>query len=480
MVKILPRDLGEGMLANPETLPKSDFDSQLIGRFNEIGPYYSSYPSLNRWSSGIDSDAYGRALKNFFAADPEAPIYLYTHIPFCAKLCWYCICNIQISNNRDRIQRFTDVLCREADHLADFLEANDIRMTVREVHLGGGTPSHLDHDQLQQVAGRLKRIADLGALDEFAMEIDPRTVQEGDLPFYHSLGVDRISFGVQDFDPQVQEKINRIQPYEMVRDLLSGEARSLFKGINFDLLYGLPMQTRETFRRTIEMTKELSPDRITLIKYAHVPDVRKHMKMIDSGELPVLEKLPLMFQDAVEELVAAGYVWAGIDNFAKPTDDLGKAALNGSAGRNFSGSSPGRADNIIGLGPTSTNAFGPYYFQSVYDANDYSKAVNADSFPVFKGYELNTEDLVRRDVIMGIQCRQLVDFEMIDKAHGVTFETYFKTELGRLESFIDDGMVVREGRSFRLTPLGRFFTPHVCRLFDAFLAGEPEYQIHGP
>lgn len=468
------------MLVIDETLPQAAFDGRLISRFNEPGPYYSSYPSLNRWSAGMDSEAYGRALREFFAADPQAPIYLYTHIPFCAKLCWYCICNIEISNNRERIQRFVDVLLREADHLAEFFDANGIRPNVREIHLGGGTPSHLDHAQLRQLVERLATIADIGALDEFAMEIDPRTIQKDDLPFYHSLGVDRISFGVQDFDPAVQQKINRIQPYEMVRDLLSPEVRKLFKGVNFDLLYGLPMQTRETFRRTIELTKELSPDRITLIKYAHVPDVRKHMNMIDKDELPAKTELPLMFQEAVEELVDAGYVWAGIDNFAKPTDDLGKAARNKTTGRNFSGSSPGRADNIIGLGPTSTNAFGRYYFQSLYELPQYTEAVNGGRFPVFKGYRLSDPELVRRDVIFRIQCRQEVDIAAVERAHGIVFADYFKPELARLESFIADGMVARDERSFRLTPLGRFFTPHVCRVFDAFLAENPAYKIHGP
>ncbi|MFM2129163.1 MAG: hypothetical protein RL477_709 [Pseudomonadota bacterium] len=468
------------MLVTQEKLPQQEFDGRLIGRFNEVGPYYSSYPSLNRWKEGLGSAQYMQALKDFFAGDPQAPIYLYAHIPYCAKLCWYCICNIHISNNRERIQRFTDVLCREADNLASFFRENGIRPNVREIHLGGGTPSHLDHAQLRQLVDRLATIADIDALDEFAMEIDPRTVTQDDLRFYHSLGVDRISFGVQDFDPTVQEKINRIQPFEMVRDLLSPDIRALFKGVNFDLLYGLPMQTRETFRRTIELTRELAPDRITLIKYAHVPDVRKHMKMIDADELPDRDTLPLMFQQAVEGLIGAGYIWAGIDNFAKATDDLGKAAAGGRAGRNFSGSSPGRADNIIGLGPTSTNAFGRYYYQALYDLNEYTKAVNDGQFPVFKGYELNAEDRLRREVIMRIQCRQRVDFDEIGKKYGVDFESHFTRELEGLKRFIDDGMVERDGRSFHLTPLGRFFTPHVCRLFDAFLARDPVYKIHGP
>ena len=468
------------MLVTTAPIRLPEFDSHLIERYSEAGPYYSSYPSLGRWQTGLDSQNYAEALKAFFRAQPDAPIYLYLHIPFCAKLCWYCICNIQISNNRERIQAFTDTLCREIVQLRDFLASNSIRLNVREIHLGGGTPSHLDHDQLRQVVSRLGEVADLAGLDEFAMEIDPRTVGVEDLHYYHSLGIDRISFGVQDFDPTVQGRINRIQPVDMVDNLLNTGARELFKGVNFDLLFGLPTQTRETFRKTIELTRQLSPDRITLIKYAHVPDVRKHMKLIKAEELPDSEVLPLMFQDAVTALVEGGYTWVGIDNFAKPTDALGIAAREGRAGRNFSGSSPGRADTIIGLGPTSTSAFGPHYFQNVYDTGDYTRLVQAGQFPAFKGYALSDEDQLRRDVILAIQCRQQVDFAAVEAAHGIAFETTFAPELERLEAFIADGMVVRSERGFQLTPLGRFFVPHVCRLFDSFLQRDAEYKIHGP
>ena len=287
-------------------LLEREFDGRLIAKFNESGPYYSSYPTLNRWHENFGHEQYVRALLEFFEREPDAPIYLYLHIPFCAKLCWYCICNIQISNNRERIQRFVDVLLAEIAMLRGFFETHGIRPNVREIHLGGGTPSHLDNAQISSVVAALGTIADIAELDEFAMEIDPRTITHDNLAHYHALGVDRISFGVQDFDPTVQERINRIQPFEMVRDLLSAETRRMFSGVNFDLLYGLPQQTRDTFRNTVALTRDLAPDRITLIKYAHAPELRKHMKMIDRDELPPEELLPLMFADAAQSLVDAG------------------------------------------------------------------------------------------------------------------------------------------------------------------------------
>jgi len=456
------------------------FDGMLVKRFNEPGPYYSSYPTLSQWTEPLQDAAYREALIEFFKAEPDAPIYFYVHIPFCAKLCWYCICNIQISNNRERIQRFTDVLCKEIDQLKAFLDANRIRMNVREIHLGGGTPSHLDNDQVSQLVARLGTIAEIDKLDEFAMEIDPRTCDKDKLRHYASLGVDRISFGVQDFDTRVQAKINRIQPFELVRDLLSLETRKLFRGVNFDLLYGLPMQTRETLRRTVELTKELAPDRITFIRYAHVPDVRKHMKMINAEELPPVEHMPHMFRESAETLVAAGYDWVGIDNFAKPSDDLAKAARAKANGRNFGGSSPGRADNIVGVGPTSTHVFGRWYFQSVYDAQDYAKAVEEGHFPILRGFKMSPDDLLRREVIFGLQCHQEVDLAKIGARHGVDWKSYFAREIEGLAPYIADGMVALNDSRIELTTLGRFFVRHVCRLFDAFLADGREYRIHGP
>ncbi|MBM3598881.1 MAG: oxygen-independent coproporphyrinogen III oxidase [Alphaproteobacteria bacterium] len=455
-------------------------DHGFIAKFNEPGPYYSSYPTLGRWREGMGHDQYVRALVEFFEREPNAPIYLYLHIPFCAKLCWYCICNIQISNNRERIQRFVDVLLAEIDLLKRFFDCHGIVPNIREIHFGGGTPSHLDNAQVSSVVDSLRQLADVGGLDEFAMEIDPRTVTRDNLAHYHALGVDRISFGVQDFDPVVQERINRIQPFEMVRDLLSPDVRKMFSGVNFDLLYGLPMQTRDSFQRTVALTRELSPSRITLIKYAHAPEIRKHMKMIDRSELPAVEQLPLMFVDAVEALVAAGYDWIGIDNFARPDDALAEAARRKSVGRNFGGSTPGRADNIIGLGPTSTATFGRHYFQSVYDTNDYTKAVREQRFPIFKGFELSQDDLIRRDVIFQFQCAQELDFGAIERKFGIEFDGYFGREIRDLEPFIDQGMLEHSENGLRVTTLGRFFVRHICRPFDRFLQDGSQYRIHGP
>jgi len=456
------------------------FNDRLIARFNEPSPYYSSYPSLNRWREGVGDEQYRDAIRDFLSGQPAAPLYLYVHIPFCAKLCYYCICNIQITDKRERIQRFVDALCAEIDLLRRFFDEHGLKPDFREIHLGGGTPSHLDHQQLRQLIDSLAGVADIPSLDEFAMEIDPRTVSEKDLLYYKSLGVDRISFGVQDFDKTVQESINRVQPFEMVRDLLSPTVRKAFKGVNFDLLFGLPMQTLETFRNTVALTNELSPERITLIKYAHAPHVRKHMRMINADEMPPGPDLPILYREAVESFTDAGYQWAGISGLAKTDDDLGRAVIYGTVGRNFSGPSPGRADNIIGVGPTTTAAFGDYYFQSAYDVQEYYQAVEAGRFPISKGYVLNAEDRLRRDVVFGFQCSQMVDLDALGRVHEIDAARHFAAELEGLKPLVDDGLVEVENNVVRLTPLGRYFTPQVCSVFDGFLKDEAGYVVHGP
>ena len=463
-----------------DSLANISFGPDLLKKFNEAGPYYSSYPTLNRWQTTFDHASYVEGVRTYFKKNPDSRIYLYIHIPFCAKLCWYCICNAVISNDDERMARFTDVLCREIALLRETFEDIGVKPNIREIHLGGGTPSHLPRPQFDRMIAELAQLTDLRALDEFAIEIDPRTVDHDKLHYFHGFGIDRISFGIQDFDPAVQEKINRIQPFEMVNDLLSPEIRRLFSGINFDLLFGLPLQTRETFRKTVALTKQLSPSRVTLIKYAHVPEIRKHMKLIKQEQLPPTDDLGLMFKDAVQSFAESGYLWAGIDHVTRPDDALGRAVVNGTVGRNFGGFTPGRTDCILGLGPTATSVFGPYYFQSCYDIGEYDGAINQDHFPILKGFELGPDDILRREVIYSIHCRQRVDMKAIEQKYNIDFKTYFARELEELEGFVREGMVVRDENTFSVTLPGRFFVRLVCKLFDRFLRDDPVYTIHGP
>ena len=291
----------------------------------------------------------------------------------------------------------------------------------------------------------------------------------------------RISFGIQDFDPEVQKAINRVQPVEMVAELLSPDVRARFTGVNFDLLYGLPKQTRETFRRTAALVKELSPERITLLKYAHVPDVRKHMKLIKESDLPPLDHLPLMFTETVETFLDAGYDWIGIDNFAKKGDKLSDAVKHKKLGRDFNGwNTGGKARHLLGLGPTTTSAFGRYYYQSLYGNKEYYEALDDGKFPILRGFKLSGDDMLRREVIFSLLCRQEVEFAEIEKLHSVDFKQYFARELDEVERvFTEDGLVTVTDEKIVVSDWGRFFSRNICRTFDKFWR-DKTYKITGP
>ena len=467
--------------AKPSLVPNFTQSPKLLEQFSDKGPYYTSYPTHGDWSNQLDHTDYVESLKDFFSKHTEDPVQLYVHIPFCAKLCFYCICNIIVTNNRERMQHFVNYLFREIELLDKMFSEIGVRPNIKEIHLGGGTPSHLENDQLEQLVNKLGCIADLDGLHEFAMEIDPRTTTRDNLKYYSTLGINRISFGVQDFDREVQEAINRVQPVEMVDELLSPDVRACFDGFNFDLLYGLPKQTRKTFENTVNLVKELAPERITLIKYAHAPELRKHMRMIDTNAFPPAEELPLMFYDSVQSFTSDGYVWVGIGDFAKSSDEMAKAVNEKRAWRDLGGYTTGRTHDLIGLGPTATGAIGNAYYQSAYGINEYYAAIDQGRFPIQSGFKMDSDDVLRREIIFRILCDSSLDYKQIESKFGISFETYFAQEISSLSKFETDGILEFGKDSLSLTPTGRFFGRHVARVFDRFLqrAGGI-YNISGP
>lgn len=405
---------------------------------SDSGSWYTSYPSINHWHGGVGHRQYAEALRKF-----NGPLHLYLHVPFCKKLCHYCICNVLISSDREKIQTFVDHLCREIDNLKAY------EPDVRDVHFGGGTPSHLDRRQFSQLCGKLDELTDLRSLKEVAMEIDPRTVTVDDLSHYAGHGINRISFGIQDYDPRVQAAINREQPPELIDGLL--ERRHLFKGVNFDLLYGLPLQTMQTVEATVQRVLKQRPDRITLLKYCHAPEVRRHMKLINVTDLPPDTLLPVMFDFIRESLMGAGYKWIGLDHFALPTDSLATGVI----GRTFNGFTSG-TDEMIGLGPTTTSVFGRLYAQAHYDLKEYYARVNAGEFPILRGYEMTEDDLIRRKTMFRILCKQQVDFEFN--------KWYFDEEIKRLRLMPD--LVKFNAWDMTVTDIGRHRLREICRVFD--------------
>ncbi|MBI4423970.1 MAG: oxygen-independent coproporphyrinogen III oxidase [Elusimicrobia bacterium] len=466
--------------ARPASLYNDPAFEYIARKFNAPGPYWTSYPTLGVWKENFDSKTLDGAYSEFFSGPGKGvPTYLYVHIPFCAMLCWYCMCNVKISNDRGRINKFVGYLLRELDLLFANWDRQKARPNITEIHLGGGTPSHLTNEEFSLLIEKLRSYIDVDKLDEFAMEIDPRTTKAENLEFYASQGIDRISFGVQDFDPEVQKAIHRVQPPEMIREILPPNVRKRFTGLNFDLLFGLPKQTRETFRKTVELVKEFSPERITLLRYAHIPDVRKHMQMIRPADLPPVEDLPYMFVDSVESLSAHNYQWVGLDHFARDNDSLGVAAKARTVWRNFGGYTPGRTHHIIGVGPTTTLSFGRHCAQNVYELKDYYEAIDKGEFPVFRGFTLTEDHLLRREVIYRILCHLRVDFAQIDEAFGIDHRKRFAMELKHIEEeYIAKGMLERRGAVYEVTPLGRYVLRHICLIFDPFHRGK-DYKVHG-
>lgn len=459
--------------------PNQILDLTLKEDFLKKGPYYTSYPSLRYWDQTVDNQTYETYLKDFFTQNPNSPLHLYLHIPFCAKLCWYCLCNIVVTKDREKIQGFMNYLLREIDHFKKFCDENKITPNIIEIHLGGGTPSHLDHEQIKQLLSTLRSVCDFNSLRELTMEIDPRTCNDQDILFYASQGVTRISFGVQDFDPEVQKAVNRVQPPEMIAALLTKEVRKSLTGVNFDLLYGLPLQTPETFMRTVELTKEFAPERVTLLKYAHVPDLRSHMSLIKEKDLLDINRLPYVFYDTVTRLRAGGYEWIGIDNFAKQSDDLAMAAHSKNVFRTFNGFTPGKTKDMISFGPGSTGKFGSYYAQNVYDHKEYFKLIDEGKFTTYRGYKLSQDQIIRREIIFGIICNQEVNFNMINSQFNIDVASYFTREMDILNNnFVSKSLVELSPSGLKVTADGRFFVRLMALVFDEFLVNE-QYKIHG-
>lgn len=461
-------------------LPAQLLTDRLIDRFNAPGPYYTSYPTLSEWTVDVGVDDYCRALKTSLLRSSGIPTGLYIHFPFCKTQCYYCICNSLITRDRMRIKTYLKHLHHEIALFFEFVAKNNITLPIREIHLGGGSPSYMTRDEFDGLMNQLREHIPLATLYDFSMEIDPRTTSIEALKHYADSGITRLSFGIQDFDATVQKTINRIQPFEEVDALLTPEIRRRFRSINFDILYGLPLQTMESFEQTIEKVKTLSPDRITLLKYAHVPETRRHQQALNQHRRPGDRELANTFFTAVGRFCSAGWEHIGIDHFAKPTDPLAIAQRKGRMNRSFIGFTPGFTENLIGFGPTSTIRLGDHYFQNVYGLKDYYHAIDSGRFPIYRGYRLGPDDLLRREVINSLLCSYRVDFVVIEQKYRINFSSYFKDALHSLSEFTNLGIIEITEHAITVLPMGRYFLRNICRPFDALLNRKQVYRISGP
>ena len=454
-------------LATEEVLPVD-----LLQRFDVPGPRYTSYPTADRFIEAFTADDYRRALMQRAEGAQvggRKPLSLYVHIPFCESVCYYCACNKVITKHHDRSAEYLDVL--EAE-IALHQQVLGDAPAVSQLHLGGGSPTFLSDSELARLMGSLLRAFRLAPGAEVSIEVDPRTADRARLAHLRQIGFNRISFGVQDFDPDVQKAVHRVQSFEMVRELMAAARELGFESINADLIYGLPKQTPESFQRTILQMSELRPDRIALYSYAHLPQRFKPQRRIDATQLPPPQHRIDMLSGAIAGFMGHGYSYIGMDHFALHDDSLAAAKRQGRLHRNFQGYSTQPDCDLIGLGVSSIGRMGATYSQNAKTLPEYYDAIRQGQFPVVRGLALTRDDLLRRAVIMALMCQGRLEFESVELAHLIKVPEYFRAELEALAPYIEMGLVVLEPGAVQVTAKGWFFVRAIAMVFDRHLQAD--------
>jgi oxygen-independent coproporphyrinogen-3 oxidase len=441
-------------------------DAQLLRKYGGNGPRYTSYPTADRFIEAFDAAAYRHWLANRSIGGFARPLGLYVHVPFCDTLCFYCACNKIATRDHGKARKYAQYLAREAKLVSAALGPD---RRISRMHWGGGTPTFLEDEDAAQLMAALRQSFDFDPHGEYAIEIDPRRVRAERIAALGRVGFNRLSVGVQDFDPAVQRAVNRIQSVEETRVVIDAARANGFKSVNMDLIYGLPKQTVAGFTTTLERVLECDPDRIALYSYAHLPSVFKPQQRILEADLPTPEvKLQLMTR-AIRRLEGAGYRYIGMDHFAKPRDELSVAQQLGRLTRDFQGYSTGGDCDLVGLGVSAIGKVGPTYVQNVKTLEDYYASLDRGELPVLRGVELNADDLVRRAVIQALACHFELSKESIEIAHLIEFDGYFATEMKELKALAADGLLELEDDWIHVTPRGRLLVRSICMVFDRYL-----------
>jgi len=445
-----------------------EFDLELIHRYDKSGPRYTSYPTAVQFHEGFDDQAYIDAAR---ATNPSGrPLSLYFHIPFCDTLCFYCGCNKIATKNRAVAVPYLDYLHREIAMQAELFDRN---RRVEQLHWGGGTPTFIDHTQMCALMEQTRAHFSLCDDDsgEYSIEIDPREVRSDTIALLRELGFNRMSMGVQDFDPKVQKAVNRIQSEQQTFTVLDEARRVGFKSVSLDLIYGLPFQTVGRFMATLEKVIAVNPDRLSVFNYAHLPEMFKPQRRINTEDLPsAAEKLDIL-RATIERLTAEGYVYIGMDHFAKYDDELAVAQRERSLYRNFQGYATHADCDLIGLGVTSIGKVGNTYSQNRKETEPYYAAIDAGRLPVWRGIALDDDDIVRRTVMTELICHFSLRFGEIEIPGGQTFATYFAPELEALEKMQHDGLLVMDDQGVVVQSRGRLLIRNICMIFDRYLKG---------
>ncbi|MGL4206129.1 MAG: oxygen-independent coproporphyrinogen III oxidase [Aeromonadaceae bacterium] len=444
------------------------WDEALIQKYNYSGPRYTSYPTALEFSETFGANDFLAAAEQY----PERPLSLYVHIPFCHMLCYYCACNKIVTRQQRKAAEYLGYLEQEMAHLAPKFAGR----TVTQLHWGGGTPTYLSGDEIRQLMAMLRRHFNLASQGEFSIEVDPREIDLELLDLLKEVGFNRLSFGVQDFNKEVQQAVNRVQDNDFIRALLVRARELGFRSTNLDLIYGLPLQTRESFRHTLEEVVKCQPARLSIFNYAHLPSRFAGQHKIKEELLPAPAEKLAMLQETITYLTAQGYQYIGMDHFALPDDELAVAQREGKLHRNFQGYTTQGECDLLGLGVSSISMLGDAYSQNQKDLKLYYAAIAAQGQAQWKGCALNQDDLIRRDVIKQLICNFQLNFASIEQAYGVNFATYFAQDLQLLRPFIEDGLVRVDEQGIRVSTTGRLLIRNICMCFDSYLRERARQQ----
>ena len=447
------------------------FDPQLIRRFDVNGPRYTSYPTADRFVEAFDAEALKSWLAKRAIGGASKPLSLYFHIPFCNTICYYCACNKIITKDHGRSAKYLAYLDKEIELQVAALGGS---RQVTQLHLGGGTPTFLSHDEMRQLMDSVRSRFNLVANGEYSIEVDPRKVDFETVSLLAELGFNRMSVGVQDFNHDVQVAVNRVQSIEETKLVMDAARATGFKSISMDLIYGLPKQNVISFNRTLEEVLELSPDRISLYSYAHLPGLFKPQRRINSIELPSGDTKLQILQLAIRRLTEAGYVYIGMDHFAKPDDELTVAQRQGRLHRNFQGYSTQAECDLLAFGVSAIGKIGPVYSQNVKTLDEYYDALDRDELPVLRGIELTADDLLRRSIIQALMCHFELSIESVEIAHLIQFHEYFAEELNDLREMAKAGLVKVEDDCITVLPAGRLLVRGIAMVFDRYLRADRE------
>lgn len=446
------------------------FDPDMLRRFDVNGPRYTSYPTADRFVEAFGADAYTAWLGKRNIGGVKKQLSLYFHIPFCNTICYYCGCSKIITKDHSRSAKYLEYLDKEMALTRSFMEEGDNE--VAQLHWGGGSPTFLNDEEIARLMGSIKKYFKLIDDGEYSIEIDPRKVTRATVEMLGRLGFNRMSIGVQDLDEDVQKAVNRVQSEDETRMVMEAARDNGFKSISVDLIYGLPKQNLSTVNRTLDRVLAMSPDRLSIYNYAHLPSLFKPQRRILQEDLPTADQRMQILALAIRRLTEAGYVFIGMDHFAKPDDELAVAQRQGRLHRNFQGYSTHADCDLLAFGATSIGKVGPTYSQNVKTIEEYYDRLDHNLLPVFRGIELNADDLVRRSIIQSLMCHFELSIESIEIAHLIDFKTYFAQELEDLREHEKAGLLRIDDKWITVLPAGRMLVRAISMVFDRYLRAD--------